>query len=128
MKHTPDPVSPDFPELPCRLLNKADWRVTVCGWWRSAEHVTLLEARAALSAVVTEGGCQPSSRWLLGLDSRVALGMLAKGRSPSPPLNCEMLKQLPSIVDQVTEQAMAVMESPETRPTRGTRGVLLRSG
>lgn len=69
-------------------VDKAPWRTIVSAPWMGAEHINVLELRAALLAVhwVLSYPSALSSRVFLLLDSTVAFFSLWKGRSSSPPL------------------------------------------
>ena len=61
-------------------------------------HINIGEVRGAIDAVRDAAQSSPSSRMLLGLDSQVALGAFAKGRSSSNSINAELEKSLPWIL------------------------------
>ena len=50
-----------FPEIPPRMMRKDDWRVTIRGRWKRAEHITLLETRAAVSMLHRGARARPGA-------------------------------------------------------------------
>ena len=72
------------------FMHTRQWRTAVAHRWQwKGDHITLLEARAALSGVKWVAR-QPSlhhRRVPFFIDSQACLGALAKGRSPSRKLN-----------------------------------------
>ena len=68
------------------FLQQSDWRVDAEWFWSQAGHINVLESRSLVAlfrALVQEGG---DSRFSTLLDSRVAKGAHAKGRSSARAL------------------------------------------
>ena len=63
------------------VLLTAPWRTTKAWRWRSKKHINVLEAEAALAVLNSEALRGGDTRFCLILDSSVARGALAKGRS-----------------------------------------------
>lgn len=63
------------------ILIARQWRTLKCWRWRSKSHINVLEAKAAIEIVKEAALTTPGHRVLAALDSRVAKGALAKGRS-----------------------------------------------
>ena len=76
------------PALSSRWRPIDRWKLLYMGAWRRTEHTNINETRTAIGLLRHLGrstrarGC----RFLVLIDSMVALGALAKGRSSSPPL------------------------------------------
>ena len=84
------------------ILESADWHVLLreaCGTRNGKrEHINLLEVRACFKTIARRASTAFKTKQLYGLDSQVGLGALAKGRSPSLPLNEELRTGLPHVV------------------------------
>ena len=59
------------------------WRVDASWPWRDAVHINVLEGRAFLHALRRRAAAGDDCRFVHGLDSYVARGALAKGRTSS---------------------------------------------
>ena len=68
------------------LLCTADWVQRRLIRWRRKSHINVLELSTAVSLLEDHGRAQPDSRLVGCLDSKVAIGALAKGRSSSSAL------------------------------------------
>ena len=65
------------------LLLTSSWKVRKVWGWKRKSHINVLEAHGGLGVLAAAAEDQPDSRFLGLLDSRVAKGALAKGRSSS---------------------------------------------
>ena len=65
------------------LLQTASWKEEKSWYWKRKSHINVLEAHSGIGVLTTAAEKQPDSRFLGLLDSRVAKGALAKGRSSS---------------------------------------------
>ena len=76
------------PPLAGVWLPVSRWRTTYAGRWRETEHTNIQELRAIIGLLrhLARSTSWWSSRVLILVDSMVALGAFAKGRSSSPPL------------------------------------------
>ena len=80
------------------VVRSAPWAVAMVQPVRTRDHINLLEARAQVRMQARQAERRPGQRQLYGMDSRVALGALAKGRSPSWRLNDELRLAVPAVV------------------------------
>ncbi len=69
------------------LVRSGDSKLTFKKATRKATHINILETKSRCAALVSEPDGVPSRRILIGADSRVQLGALAKGRSSANSLN-----------------------------------------
>ena len=74
------------------------WHLAFVHPARVGDHINLKELRAAMYALRMEARINPDTRQLYALDSRVALGCGAKGRSASSTLNHELRASLPDVL------------------------------
>ena len=65
------------------FVQVSKWDVVRSWFWKRARHINVLEVSAALHGIEKEAVKYPSSRFISLLDSSVARGALAKGRSTS---------------------------------------------
>lgn len=81
-------------------LLTAPWRTSRAWTWRSKSHINVLEATTAVSLIKELAVTSPDSRQVILSDSKVAIGCLAKGRSPSFLLQrqCKMSGALQAVV------------------------------
>ena len=68
------------------ILQSSTWRTEKKWHWKRKSHINILEAHAGLGVLTAAAADLPDSRCLGLLDSRVAKGALAKGRSSSTGL------------------------------------------
>ena len=68
------------------ILLTSRWRTQKCWQWKRKSHINVLEAHGGLAVVAAAGEDMPDSRFVALMDSRVAKGALAKGRSSSDGL------------------------------------------
>ena len=90
---------------------------------RAARHINIGELRAALKTEKLLSRHRPSGRFLLGVDSQVALGALIKGRSSSRSLNSELIKSIPHMLALDSYLELMYYHTSMNRadqPTRGT--------
>ena len=80
------------------LVRSAPWRVAMRRPCDSNEHINILEVRAQVKTMNKVASSSTSSRQLYAMDSRVGLGCLSKGRSPSHSLNDEVKQGVPAII------------------------------
>ena len=71
---------------------------TICKRASPPCHINIKETRAQLLAEEAAALERPDSRLLIGGDSQVALGAVAKGRAASPALNEELQQGLPNLL------------------------------
>ena len=102
-------------ELLARCIpHKETWRLQ----HRKPVHINIGELRAHLREESYLAPNSPSSRQLYGLDSKVSLGCLIKGRSSSKSLYQELLRSLPIIIgsDLYTTTCTTRQSSTEQMP------------
>jgi hypothetical protein len=83
------------------FVASAQWKVvskTKHDHINARKHINVLEVRARNEAIAHLAPKYPDTCAVYGLDSKVALGATAKGRSPSMPLLNELLLALPDCV------------------------------
>ena len=85
-------VASDDPGLSCHGLESVVTNNVMCGlkreeqkswFWKKPSHVNTLEVSAAVGVLSEVGFCHPHCRFVSAVDSSVACGALAKGRSTS---------------------------------------------
>ena len=80
------------------LVRALPWEVNRCDDDHTPEHINVKEIKGALQEVMKIAQKFPSSRIVNLMDSRVAIGACAKGRSTSQLLNAELLAALPFLI------------------------------
>ena len=68
------------------VLLTEKWRTRKCWHWKRKSHINVLEAHGGLGVLAAAASDQPDSRFVALMDSRVAKGALAKGRSSADGL------------------------------------------
>ena len=76
----------------------AAWEESLCISTMDRDHINIREVRAYAHGMSRQAASCPCSRPVYLQDSLVSLGAMAKGRSPSRPLNEELRVALPDIV------------------------------
>jgi hypothetical protein len=113
------------PPLSGVWLPVSRWHCTYFGKWRETEHTNIQELRALVGllrhlARSTSWWC---SRVLILVDSMVALGSLAKGRSSSPPL-LRLCRQAAAVIMAMDIRPMLRYIPSEVNPADGpSRGL-----
>ena len=80
------------------IVASGEWKLLAVREGDPALHINVLEVRAANLAIRNQASQRPHLRQPYLLDSAVAVGCLAKGRSASSVLNRELLRGLPVVV------------------------------
>ena len=80
------------------VLRSAHWKVHRSAPVRERVHINRLEIRSAVKTMTKQAAAHRRRKQLYLLDSRVAIGVLSKGRSASPALNIEARAAIPSTI------------------------------
>ena len=80
------------------LARALPWRRARAEPDHSADHINVKEIRSALNEARRMAADYPGSRFVELLDSRVAIGACAKGRSASKLLNYELPRAVPDFI------------------------------
>ena len=81
------------------VMASSSWSVVMnAAWPRSRAHVNVLELNAHLQLLCSQAPIAVRRKQSYFLDSRVAIGVLAKGRSAAPALNAPLKLALPYVL------------------------------
>ena len=96
-----------------------------CELWRksykSKVHINVAELQAFLREEARAGQRKPNSRFIFALDSQVAIGAVAKGRSASYKLNELLCRSIPGVLGSQSQSVPVYFPSacnPADDPTR----------
>eukprot|EP00435_Cladocopium_sp_Y103_P073431 s469_g43.t1 len=104
------------------LANMLDYKLLFAKAKTGQRHINIGELRAGLKTERLLAKRRPSSRILIGLDSQVALGTLAKGRSSSPAMNRELARSIPSMIALDSYLEAMYFHTSVNRADQPTRG------
>ena len=89
--------------------------------YKNKVHINVAELQAFLREEARAGHRKPNARMIFALDSQVAIGAIAKGRSASPRLNDLLCRSIPTVIGSQCQSVPVYFPSalnPADDPTR----------